>query len=102
MHSVRNYGVEDGLYDEEFNEGAVYAGADDTLYFGGIKGLVVVHVDALGAMPAPAPVVITVAISIGMATSDDRPRNFPDLLKVADEALYSAKRQGRDCVVSGS
>ncbi len=73
-HSVRNYGVEDGLYDEEFNEGAVYAGADDTLYFGSIKGLVVVHLDALGAMPPPAPVVITGLRVMGDTVPLDTPK----------------------------
>jgi len=58
-NEVRNYDVENGLYNKEFNEGAAYAGAGDTLYFGSINGLAVVHVDDLGMMPPPAPVVIT-------------------------------------------
>jgi len=73
-HSVRNYGVEDGLYDEEFNEGAVYAGSNDTLYFGSTKGLVVVHLDALGAMPPPGPVVITGLRVMGDAVPLNTPK----------------------------
>ncbi len=73
-HSVRNYDVENGLYNEEFNEGADYAGADDTLYFGSINGLAVVHLDALGAMPSPAPVVITGLRVMGNPV----PLNTPD------------------------
>lgn len=56
---VHNYDVENGLYNKEFNEGAAFAGADDTLYFGSTKGLAVVHVNELGMAPSPAPVVIT-------------------------------------------
>ncbi len=58
-HSVRNYDVENGLYNEEFNEGAAYVGSNDTLYFGSINGLAVIHLNVLGAMPPTAPVVIT-------------------------------------------
>lgn len=42
---------------------------------------------------------VDVTISIGMATSDARPRNLADLIKAADEALFMAKRRGRNCVV---
>lgn len=45
---------------------------------------------------------IPVTISIGLAIIDDRPRNFRDLVKMADEALHAAKRKGRNCVASGS
>ncbi len=44
----------------------------------------------------------SVTVSIGMATSDGRLRNLQELIKAADEALYTAKRKGRDCVVAGS
>jgi diguanylate cyclase (GGDEF)-like protein len=40
-----------------------------------------------------------VTISIGFAMLDDRKRRISDLLKSADEALYAAKRQGRNRVV---
>lgn len=66
-NTVRNYDVETGLYNKEFNEGAAYAGADDTLYFGSINGLAVVHVNELGVIPPPAPVVITGVDVMGQA-----------------------------------
>lgn len=42
---------------------------------------------------------IQVTISIGLAHADSSDRNFDDILKRADQAVYLAKRDGRDCVV---
>ena len=41
-------------------------------------------------------------VSIGTATLADRDRNFEDLLRRGDQALYQAKAQGRNCVVAST
>ena len=42
---------------------------------------------------------IDVRVSIGCATASGEDEKLEDLLKRADEALYGAKRAGRNCVV---
>jgi diguanylate cyclase (GGDEF)-like protein len=39
-------------------------------------------------------------VSIGVATSDDTMAGISDLIKAADQALYAAKRSGRNRVMS--
>lgn len=41
---------------------------------------------------------IRVTVSAGIAERNDRNQPFADVIKAADEALYKAKRAGRDCV----
>jgi diguanylate cyclase (GGDEF)-like protein len=43
----------------------------------------------------------TISISIGVAVFPEHGRSWPDLVAVADRALYTAKERGRDCVVTG-
>lgn len=40
-----------------------------------------------------------VTVSIGVSVSDERPRTLTDLINAADQAMYSAKRSGRNRVV---
>jgi len=42
---------------------------------------------------------ISATVSIGIATAHDSLNNISDLMKVADQALYDAKRMGRDRIV---
>lgn len=41
-----------------------------------------------------------VTVSIGVATFPQHGRDSEDLLQLADEALYRAKREGRNCVIT--
>ncbi|MFL5774760.1 MAG: diguanylate cyclase [Chloroflexota bacterium] len=41
------------------------------------------------------------SVSVGVAVADGPGQPIPDLIKRADEALYEAKRKGRDRVVAG-
>mgnify|MGYP001045514927 CR=1 FL=1 len=41
---------------------------------------------------------VSVTVSIGMASCDDRQVTPQDVLKAADKALYRAKKQGRNCL----
>ncbi|KZY99994.1 hypothetical protein A3746_18235 [Oleibacter sp. HI0075] len=43
------------------------------------------------------PSSIPVTVSIGAAELSDHDENFNDLLKRADDALYRAKENGRNC-----
>ncbi len=46
---------------------------------------------------------LSVTISVGIAERNDRTKKTDDLLKLADEAMYEAKRRGRNrCCVSGA
>ncbi len=54
---------------------------------------------AEGAVPCGAAG-IKVTVSIGAAVADAKMNDFSDLLKMADEMLYAAKRSGRNRVVS--
>jgi len=60
---IRGYDRADGLSNEEFNQGAAFAGADGTLYFGGVDGVTVVHPQRLG-LNRPAPHVAITDISV--------------------------------------
>ncbi len=42
------------------------------------------------------------SISVGVAVRNDTMRDMQDLVKAADEGVYSAKRNGRNCVASTS
>jgi diguanylate cyclase (GGDEF)-like protein len=44
----------------------------------------------------------TISISTGVAVFPEHGRSWPDLVAVADRALYTAKERGRDCVATGS
>ena len=58
------------------------------------------HVAALALPHAPAAGRPHVTLSIGVASfSPDGLRDAPALIAAADQALYAAKRAGRDCVV---
>jgi diguanylate cyclase (GGDEF)-like protein len=46
-----------------------------------------------------AEVAHSATISIGVATADDKMDGLSDLMKMADQALYAAKRTGRNRVV---
>jgi diguanylate cyclase (GGDEF)-like protein len=51
-----------------------------------------------------AEVAHSATISIGVATGDEKMDGLSDLMKMADQALYAAKRAGRNrvmCSVSG-
>ena len=43
--------------------------------------------------------VVQATISIGVAESGDTVSNLDQLVAAADEALYRAKEQGRNCVI---
>ncbi len=45
---------------------------------------------------------LAVTLSIGVAVCPEHSGDVEELLHVADEALYQAKQQGRDCVVVGA
>jgi diguanylate cyclase (GGDEF)-like protein len=45
---------------------------------------------------------IAISVSIGVAVAHEEMRNQSDLMKCADEALYAAKRTGRNRVVAAS
>lgn len=40
------------------------------------------------------------SVSVGVAERSQTMRNFEDLLKLADDAVYAAKRNGRNCVAT--
>jgi diguanylate cyclase (GGDEF)-like protein len=46
--------------------------------------------------------VVHATVSVGVAQADDETPTLADLLKRADQLLYKAKRDGRNCVVAGS
>jgi diguanylate cyclase (GGDEF)-like protein len=55
--------------------------------------------EAVSAIEVPAEnEVVRVTISIGLAQMMDPHAGWEDMLKKADEALYDAKRSGRNCV----
>lgn len=45
------------------------------------------------------PSEVKVTVSIGLAERDDKTRTSAEVLKAADQALYKAKSNGRNCVV---
>jgi diguanylate cyclase (GGDEF)-like protein len=54
-------------------------------------------------LPTDVPERPHVSVSIGVATLTDATRQSPaDLVRWADEALYEAKRKGRNCVQTRS
>jgi len=53
------------------------------------------------AMSPLAEVPHSATVSIGVATSDDTMAGVSDLMRLADQALYAAKRTGRNRVTSG-
>ena len=55
----RNFGVEEGLQGNEFNNWAYFKGKDGKMYFGGTSGLNVFHPDSLKDNSFIPPVVIT-------------------------------------------
>ena len=48
-----------------------------------------------------AGVAHSATISVGVATADEKMDGLSDLMKIADQALYAAKRAGRNRVVCG-
>ncbi len=58
-HSVRTFGVADGLPNMEFNQGAYYRGRNGVLYFGGTGGVTYFQPATLRTNRIPPPVVIT-------------------------------------------
>jgi diguanylate cyclase (GGDEF)-like protein len=52
------------------------------------------------AFDAGSPVQVTVSIGVATARGDHRQQEVPMLLTEADKALYTAKREGRNCVRS--
>lgn len=50
------------------------------------------------ASVAVADTELHITMSVGVAARDQRTQTFEHLLKCADEALYLAKRDGRNCV----
>lgn len=49
---------------------------------------------------ADSPFGEVVTTSIGIASSQDNPKSAPELIKLADKALYHAKSEGRNRIVS--
>ena len=43
---------------------------------------------------------VSVTISIGIAEPNDKNRKPDEVLKAADQALYKAKKKGRNCLAS--
>jgi diguanylate cyclase (GGDEF)-like protein len=59
--------------------------------------------EALGLSHAYSDTASVVTLSIGMAYLTPQPQQcFADALQLADAALYQAKQQGHNCVVSRS
>ncbi len=54
-----NYGPDDGLQGEEFNQGAYYTASDGQLYFGGLNGISVFYPERLTSSSHIPPVYIT-------------------------------------------
>ena len=50
------------------------------------------------ALPGPGPTNGVLTLSVGVAVFPDHARQAADLVVSADDALYAAKRGGRDCV----
>ena len=50
-------------------------------------------------LPGPGPTHGVLSLSVGVAVFPHHARLAEDLLRSADQALYAAKRAGRDCVV---
>lgn len=56
---VRNYGPQDGLQSNEFNQGAHFRSANGEMFFGGINGLNAFLPDYVQDIPYQPPIVIT-------------------------------------------
>ena len=71
----RNYGIEDGIQDVEFNSSASFRAANGELFFGGVSGVSVFFPDRIRDNPVPPPVVLTGLQVRGMPVqvSDDGP-----------------------------
>jgi len=57
--TFKNFGISDGLQDNEFNQNAYFKNAAGVMYFGGLKGLNVFHPEMIQENPFIPPVVIT-------------------------------------------
>ncbi len=55
----RNYTIDDGLQNNEFNERAALKGKNGVMYFGGINGFNVFHPDSIEDNQYPPPIAIT-------------------------------------------
>ena len=88
-----------------------FRGSDTPVRFGGEEFIVLLpHCEGKDAMcraesfrrqiSALRPADITITVSIGVSQiSENRQVNYEELFSTADEAVYAAKVQGRDCVV---
>ncbi len=68
---VTTFEKSDGLPSNEFNSAAYFQNNKNTLYFGGVNGLVIINPKKIKSTPKPNQVVITKAIIIGNKTKYD-------------------------------
>lgn len=98
------------LQDVAYAMRAVLRAGDSIYRVGGEEILVVLpgvtEADAIGIAERLRQVVrerrpagVSVTISVGVAVSQSGPLDTDELVELADAALYSAKADGRDCVV---
>ncbi|MGH8496451.1 MAG: two-component regulator propeller domain-containing protein [Gammaproteobacteria bacterium] len=87
---VDSFSVHDGLQSNEFNTGAVHAGASGRLYFGGINGFNRFDPAAIGADPEPPRVAITTVDVMGGAFGGTSAERAPAQLMLShDENIFT-------------
>jgi diguanylate cyclase (GGDEF)-like protein len=85
----------------EFDLAARYGGEEFALILPGCTSEEsVVIAERFRRVVSAAPAIVPITASAGVATYPDHARDAPDLVRVADAALYESKRSGRDRVTA--